>query len=193
VLWRYFHENSKIEDLPASPPGKDPTSWTDLLTTEDPVMNRRREGRYPPTVRTIRVQNRGSVIADHGGYWQNSDQFVPQVAQIVAALDDNLELLSAGPDPGAAATARPATRSAPPLELPRNQATFLDRAYTRRRGRVSALKRRTNLMILATAGLIAWLLFIGGELEAIGQPVLAWLSKLPGFLTAWVPDVITSV
>jgi hypothetical protein len=198
VLWRYFHEDSKVEDLPAPPPGKEPTSWTDLLTTEDPVMNRRREGRYPPTVRTIRVQNRGSVLADHGGYWQNDDQFVPHVAQIVAALDDSLELLSAGPNlPAVAGPASPASTAGapggPPGGPPLNRATFLDRTYTRRRGRVSALKRRTNLIILATAGLIAWLLFRGGELEAIGKPVLAWLESLPEFLTAWVPDVVTTI
>jgi hypothetical protein len=169
VLWRYFHEDGRIDDLPT------PIPWYDFLTTEDPVMNRRREGRLPERVKQIRTVNRGSVIADHGGYWQNRDEFVPQVANQLGALDPGLELLLAGPK-GTETQAR----------------HLLDEAYERRRGRVAALRRRRLAIFAATAATLL-ILQLKGQLDDLGAPVAEWLSGLPGFITALIPDVVRSV
>ena len=171
VLWRYFHRKHRIADLPT------PIPWFDFLTTDDPVMNRRRKGLLPKRVHERRTQNRGSLIADHSSYWQNSDQFVPQVAEQIGALDPGLNLMTAGPT----ATAD-------------NTRTLLETASQRRRGRVSALRRRTNAVIVTT------LLVIGGlllrpdhQLEAIGTPLGAWLGTLPPFLTSWAQNAVLTI
>jgi hypothetical protein len=170
VLWRYFHAEAGVADVPEKPP------WYDFLTTDDPVVNRRRDGLLPPRVEQIRTQNRGSVLADHGSYWQNGDQFVPQVAEQLGRLDVGLNLMVAGPK-----------------ATPSDTKTLLDKAYQRRRGRVSALRRRTNAVIVTTLVVLGVLVLRGGQLEAIGRPVGQWLGSLPSFLTSWVPDVIRSV
>jgi hypothetical protein len=165
VLWRYFHRKVQIQDLPT------PIPWIDLLTTEDPVMNRRRKGILPERVNQVRVQNEGSLVADHGGYWHNSDEFVPQVALAIAGLDPNLRLLTDGPKP----TPEDATR-------------LLFGAYAYRHGRVSALRARGSIIVAATLAVIGILLLQPGQLDGLGQRIADWFNGLPGFLTGWIPD-----
>jgi hypothetical protein len=170
VLWRYFHEKSKIADLPTKPP------WIDFLTTEDPVMNRRREGILPDRVTQVRTQNRGSLIADHGSYWQNTDEFVPQVAMAVADLDPKLNLPVRGPERRRRETDR-----------------LLRDAYALRHRRVSALRLRGSVIVAATIATIAVLLVREGQLRAIGQRVSDWFNGLPGFVQSLIPDFARSI
>jgi hypothetical protein len=171
VLWRYFHEQLQIKDLPT------PIPWIDFLTTEDPVMNRRRDGILPRRVVQRRTQNRGSLLADHGSYWQNSDEFVPQVAMAVATLDDGLDLPLAGPKP----------------HLP-EVLTLLEDAYHRRHGRVSALRLRGSLTVGVTIAVIGLLMVLRpGELEAVGERLGSALAGLPGFITDLLPSIVLSI
>ena len=170
VLWHYFHDKSEIADLPTETP------WLDFLTTDDPVMNRHRDDILPERVQLVRTQNRGSLLADHSSYWQNGDQFVPHVAREVGTLDPGLNLMSAGPT---------ATEA--------EAADLLARASARRRGRVSALRHRTNIVIVTTLVVIAVLLVRGGQLEAIGRPLGEWFGSLPSFLTGWIPGTVRSI
>jgi len=167
VLWRYFHDDSRIPDLPTRTP------WIDLLTKEDPVMNRKRVGRLPAGVHMIRVQNQGSVVADHGSYWQNSDEFVPRVAIRLADLDPGLRLIRAGPESDMRAAVR-----------------HLRWGRDRRHGRVAALRRRNALVIAATLFLV---LVRYDQLAAIGGPVGEWFGQLPSFLVSWVPAYVGSL
>ena len=167
VLWRYFHDTIRVPDLPSR------IRWFDYLTKEDPVMNRHRKGRLPDRVCQVRTQNQGSVRADHGSYWLNSDEFVPQVARQISRMDPGFDLMRAGPK----------------ADWTRN-AGFLQRSYDRRHGRVSALRLRGALLIAATLGLIV---VRAGELSAVGQPVSTWFSQLPDVIRNLVPDLIRSV
>jgi hypothetical protein len=171
VLWRYFHNKHRVADLPT------PIPWFDFLTTDDPVVNRRRKGLLPKRVNDVRTQNRGSLIADHSSYWQNGDQFVPQVAEQIGALDPGLGLMTAGPT---------ATDD--------ETKVLLEMASQRRRGRVSALRRRTNAVIVTTILVIGGLLIRPDhQLEAIGTPLGKWLGTLPSFLTSWAQNVILTI
>ena len=167
VLWRYFHDDSRIPDLPSKTP------WIDLLTKEDPVMNRKRLGRLPGRVHMIRVQNQGSVVADHGSYWLNSDEFVPRVAIRIADLDPGLRLIRAGPK-----------------DDMRDAVRHLRWGRDRRHGRVAALQRRNALLVAAT---LAVVLIRYDQLAAIGRPVGEWFGQLPSFLVSWVPTYVGSV
>jgi hypothetical protein len=167
VMWAYFHDRSRVPDLPRR------IRWYDVLTKEDPVMNRHRTDRLPRHVRQIRTQNRGSVIADHGSYWLNSDEFVPQVAIHLSQLDPELRLLRAGPRATAMENAR-----------------HLRRSVEQRHSRVAALRLRGALLIAGTLGLIA---VRADQLTAIGGPVADWLAQLPSFLVSWVPGLVRSV
>jgi hypothetical protein len=166
VLWRYFHDTRGVADLPT------PIPWYDFLTTEDPVMNRRRDGLLPRRVQQIRTQNRGSVAADHSAYWANRDQFVSQVVTQIGLLDPGLDLLRAGPKPSA-----------------RDGLYVIAEASKRRRGRVTALRRRRVAVLVSTA-LVLVALLVQGYLEQIGQPIL---DRLPQFVKDLVPDFVFTI
>jgi hypothetical protein len=166
ALWDYFHHPTKVEDLPR------PIPWIDFLTTEDPVLNRRRAGILPPRVKQVRVQNEGSLVADHGGYWKNTDEFVPQVAIAVGALDPFLHLPIDGHE-----HTRPAARK------------LLRAAYRRRHERVSALRARGSVIVAATIATVGVLLFRPGELDGLGTRIVNAVSALPDFLTSWIPNL----
>jgi hypothetical protein len=168
VLVRYLRTKTPIVDLPGRP------RWYDYLTKEDPVLNRHRRGLLPERVRQIRTQNRGSVIADHGSYWQNSDEFVPRVAINLARLDPDLpNLLRVGPKATWVANAR-----------------HLGAGFEQRHRRVAALRLRGILLIAATLGLV---LVRSDQLAAVGRPVAAWFAQLPEVLVSWVPNIVRSV
>ncbi len=136
-------------------------------------MNRHRTGLLPSRVRLVRTQNRGSVIADHGSYWLNSDEFVAQVALHLARLDPDLSLLRAGPKPTWIENGR-----------------HLRRSFEQRHSRVAALRLKGALLIAATLGLI---LVRSDQLAAVGRPVGAWFQTWPDVLVNWIPDIIRSV
>jgi hypothetical protein len=120
-------------------------------------------------------RTRGSLLADHGGYWQNSDEFVPQVAIAVATLDHGLDLPIAGPKP------RPAEVQAP------------DDAY----GGVTVGIRAAapgSLTVAATIGVLGLLLLVRpGELEAVGEATRRRACRPPGFITDLLPSIVMSV
>ena len=68
------------------------------------MINRRREGHLPARADDPGPPNRGSRLGDHSSYWQNTDEFVPQVAMAVSTLDPDLDLVLAGPKPTLPAT-----------------------------------------------------------------------------------------
>jgi hypothetical protein len=170
VLWRYFHTESRIADLPTRIP------WFDFLTTEDPVMNRRREGILPARVVQVRTQKQGSLIADHGSYWLNVDEFVSRVALHVGGLDPDLDLPAIGPEETAAKTA-----------------ALITRATELRHRRVAALRIRGSVVVAGTAALIAALLFRPGQLDSIGSLVAGWFAGLPDFIQTFIPSVLQTL
>ena len=135
------------------------TRWVDYLTLEDPVLNGHREGRLPDQAERVRVVNRASVIADHGSYWDNTDQFVAKVALELADLDPALAVRASGPALG-----------------PADVSAHLDRSWTARELRVSILERVRLVFTAAVATLIIgqW-----SGLASVGFPVAQWLGRLP--------------
>ncbi len=169
TIRRYLKDRIVVPDLPTATP----TPWVDYVTNEDPVLNGSRENRLPDRVQKIRIENRASVVADHGAYWQNSDQFVSRVAMELGALDASLELLEAGP----IASEHAAT-------------AHLERSWERRRERVAALDRARGPLALATAALLA---IRFGELDSVGRPIADLTTWVPAQVVAWLPDVVRSI
>ncbi|HET7028933.1 MAG TPA: hypothetical protein VFI34_00350 [Candidatus Limnocylindrales bacterium] len=166
ALRRYLTERSPVPDLPVRTP------WLDLVTNEDPVLNGSRAGRLPGRVHKVRIQNRASVVADHGSYWQNLDQFVSRVTLRIAALDRDGRIWRAGPIPDA-----------------RDAVRHLRRSWHRRRARVATLQRARGPIAVATAVLVA---ARADQLDAVGQAVAGWFRWFPAAIVAWLPDVIGS-
>ena len=148
-------------------------TWVDFVTHEDPVLNGPQDDRLPATVEKVSVENRASVVADHGSYWQNSDEFVPQVAMAIGSLDNELDLKRAGPTPSDGDVDQ-----------------FLRRSFERRTERITALQRVRASLATATAILLLWRL---DQLEPIGRLVADAFAWFPSFVVSWLPDVIESV
>jgi hypothetical protein len=166
AIRRYRNARTRVAILPS------PTTWVDFVTNEDPVLNGSRDNRLPDSVEKIRVQNRASVVTDHGAYWQNSDQFVAQVAMTLGALDTELDLKGAGP------------------KAPEKADRHLRRSFRRRGQRIVALERVRGPVALATAILLAWRL---DQLEPVGRQVATAFTWFPSVVVSWLPDVIESV
>jgi hypothetical protein len=167
AIRHYRAEKEVPPDLPSRAP------WIDFVTNEDPVLNGSRAGRLPGRVHKVRVQNRASVVADHGSYWQNSDQFVARVAMKVGWLDPELGLLRAGP-----------------IVSARSAARHLRKSWRRRQERVAALERVRGPIAIATALL---LLIRSDQLESVGKQVAGVFAWVPAGLVSWLPDVIESI
>ena len=161
---RYQKDKLPIEPLP------DPVPWIDLVTNEDPVLNGSRVDRLPPSARKVRVVNRASVIADHGSYWGNTDQFVARVALRIGRLDPGLRLMCAGP----AGTAR-------------DIGSHLKRSWRRREERVGVLERAR---ILVSAATVLLLVTRHPEMQSIGLALARLVG--PGVYAAisWLPNVV---
>lgn len=167
AIRRYRQTRLRIPDLPMRTP------WADFLTTHDPVFNGSRLKRLPMRTLKIRVQNRASVVADHGSYWQNLDQFVSRVATKIGTLDPDLGLLRAGPKDAE----RPASH-------------HLRRSWKRRNERVAALERMRGPLAIATAVLLGLRL---DQLEPVGRQVAGLFSWVPSGLISWLPDFFVSI
>jgi hypothetical protein len=107
------------------------TLWKDYLASADPVVDGTVRGRLPATVHHVRVQNTGSFLADHSGYWDNPEGFVSLMAMNVAAVDDGLKLLVA----------------------PWRRPSVLRRATARRRTRVM-VRQAASALVLLLAGVV---------------------------------------
>ena len=166
ALIRYLRTRQPVDDLPT------PIPWTDYLTREDPVLNGPPGGRLPERVTKTWIRNRASVIADHGSYWLNTDQFVSRVAIDVGGLDPGLALRSHGP------IADDASAQA-----------FLDRSWARRDRRVEVLKTVRAPLAIATAALIA---LRREELAGLGNRVAGLFDWVPDVVQTWLPSVIAS-
>jgi hypothetical protein len=166
AILRYRGERQRVADLPV------PIPWFDYLTHEDPVLNGRPGPRLPTHVKTIWVQNHASVVADHGSYWKNSDQFVAQVAAKVGNLDPDLDLLNAGPTPDGGVGAH------------------LRRSRARRHARIAALKSVRLPIAIATAALLA---IRSDQLATVGNQVAGLFTWFPSVVVSWLPDVVESV
>jgi hypothetical protein len=166
VAIRRYGERERVANLPV------PIPWVDYLTHEDPVLNGRPGPRLPTHVKTIWVQNHASVVADHGSYWKNSDQFVAQVAAKVGNLDPDLDLLNAGPTPE------------------RGVGAHLRRSWARRHARIAALKSVRLPIAIATAALLA---IRSDQLATVGTQVASLFTWFPSVIVSWLPDVVESV
>jgi hypothetical protein len=167
AIRRYTLERERVPDLPV------PIPWVDYITHEDPVLNGLPVDRLPTRVIKIEVQNRASVVADHGSYWQNADQFVARVATRLGLLDPDLDLLEAGP-----------------LDSESAARHHLAKSWNRRHERVAALERIRTPVALATAALLAVQF---DDLETVGNMVAHAFSWFPSIVVSWLPDVIESV
>jgi hypothetical protein len=160
-------------------------TWFDFVTHEDPVMNGVPDEKLPATVETHWVENRASVVADHGSYWHNSDEFVPQVALAIGTLDEELDLKHAGPTNFLAAV--PGKKD---QVVAVDVDQFLHRSYERRSQRITALQNVRASLAAATAILLLWRL---DQLEAVGRLVADAFTWFPSFVVSWLPDVIQQV
>ena len=144
---------SPIAGMPAG------TRWVDFVTAEDPVLNGQRAGRLPADAVPIDVENRGSVIADHGSYWDNTDQFVAQVALEIGMQDPPLQLQVSGPA-GTEAEVREG----------------LERSWTARQARVDVLER---VRLVFGAAVLALIVGHWARLSVIGAPIAKAVGNLP--------------
>lgn len=168
AMYLYLTKRTPVEPL------DDEIEWVDFVTRQDPVVNGQRGNRLPAKVTKIAVANRGSIIADHGSYWANRDQFVAQVVLEIAKLDPELGLRAHGP-----------TRSD----------VFLREAYDHRTIRVMILRQARLLVWGATLLMIALRV---PDLTEVGRPITTFLShispdvlkQLPAPLQGLVPVAI---
>jgi pimeloyl-ACP methyl ester carboxylesterase len=167
AIRNYTRDRTPVPDLSV------PIPWFDYITHEDPVLNGIPVGRLPTRVKKIEVQNRASVVADHGSYWQNGDQFVARVATKLGLLDPDLDLLKAGPMDSETAARH-----------------HLAGSWNRRHERVAALERVRTPVAIATAALLA---IQFDDLESVGNMVAHAFAWFPSFVVSWLPDVIQSV
>ncbi len=158
---RYLQLRSRGQAVLRSPIAELPTGtrWVDYVTAEDPVLNGRRAGRLPADAVPIDVQNRGSVIADHGSYWDNTDQFVAQVALEIGALDQPLRLAASGPE-----------RTESEIR------ECLERSWAARLGRVAVLER---VRLVFGAAVLALIVGHWARLSVIGAPIAKAVGSLP--------------
>ena len=150
----------------ASPAGRTPiaslpegTRWVDYVTADDPVLNGTREGRLPPEAEAIDVVNRASVIADHGSYWDNTDQFVAQVALAIGQEDPTLRLAELGP-----------------AGTPEVVQAGLAGSWAARLARVDVLER---VRLTFGAAILALIVGHWARLSVIGLPISRAVGELP--------------
>ena len=176
AILAYRRSTTHVAPLPFA------ATWFDFVTHEDPVMNGVPDEKLPAMVKTHWVENRASVVADHGSYWHNSDQFVPQVALAIGSLDEELDLKHAGP------TEFEKEHVEDPVAPDVDE--FLRRSYERRGQRITALQNVRASLAAATAILLLWRL---DQLEAVGRLVADAFAWFPSFIVSWLPDVIQQV
>jgi hypothetical protein len=140
-------------------------SWADSVSTHDPVLNTRHGGQLPPRVRSRTVDNRGSRISDHTVYWQNTEQFVADLA------------------------ARLGTAVGFPVVASRRDFRVIRAWSRRRRWRVGMLKAARTVIAAATI-LAIGLASASGNLPELGmevrQAIASVVGLLPGPLGGWL-------
>ncbi|MDO8485070.1 MAG: hypothetical protein Q7S35_09015 [Candidatus Limnocylindrales bacterium] len=134
----------------------------------------------PSRIRSYRVWNRRSLLDDHGGYFDNDEEFVlPLLREIDAADGWGESSRFYPPDPASSPTATPAEAAEPadPDEDPRG---IIDPRVMRHRQRVAtvALWRQASLAIPVAAIALA-LQLVPGRLIAIGSEVAALVPRVP--------------
>jgi hypothetical protein len=164
VIVRYQRDRGQVEALSF------PLRWVDYITLQDPVLNGDPETRLPSSVDCRDVDNRASVAADHGAYWQNLDQFVTAVALEIGTLDDGLELRTAGENTDPAVVDQ-----------------RLGHAWSRRRERVTALERARYPIAALT---IVVVLLQWAELEQVGAALMPFIGFIPPVVLSWLPDLL---
>jgi len=63
------------------------TRWTDIWSSYDIVAGGSITHEPKPD-EDVTVTNHLSVLADHGGYWENTEEYLPRIAQLIESPDD---------------------------------------------------------------------------------------------------------
>jgi hypothetical protein len=164
--------------------------WHDFYASNDPAAAgalRTDETTPPmtddPRIRSTLVWNRRSLIGDHGGYFDNDEEFtIPVLREIDAAGGWGEGSRFYRPDPPSAAPPAPVEAATDDLPAePRNR---------RHHQRIAYLALWRHLVIALTVTTVAAALrFAPDRLVAIGSTIQGWLPQgLP-----WLPGVIDSV
>jgi hypothetical protein len=143
--------------------------WTDLAASVDPVANGahvvpKGGNTRPPDLKSLEIQNRGSLLSDHTTYWENTAQFLPRVAEIIAA---ELGIT---------------TKALTPFD-----GLTLSHAWFAHAFRVSYLRLGRSVLWMA---LLHVILSGQGALRIAGSRVLSALSSAPLDLPNWVARLL---
>ena len=143
--------------------------WTDFAASVDPVANgahvvAKSGNTRPHDLKTLEIQNRGSLLVDHTTYWENTSQFLPRVAETIAGeLGITVHRLT-----------------------PFDRLT-LSHAWFAHSFRVAYLRLGRAVLWMA---LLHVILSGGDELHAAGSEVLRAAAKAPLELPGWVAGLL---
>lgn len=125
---------------------------------------------HPEAVRSFRIWNRRSLLDDHGGYFDNDEEFTIPLLREIDAADGWGEESRFYPIPESVA---PAVIS---RDDPRNAA---DPSVTRRRQRVGLLAVWRHLSLSLAVAIVAIVLASPTRLEDLGELVARRLPRIP--------------